>query len=52
MGWVKWPMPTRAGPGRIDLYKQKICVRRGIPQEQAVQQLIELIKENGDWKER
>ena len=41
-----------AGPGRIDLYKQKICVRRGIPQEQAVQQLIELIKENGDWKER
>ena len=41
-----------ADPGRIDLYKQKICVRRGIPQEQAVQQLIELIKENGDWKER
>ena len=41
-----------AGPGRIDLYKQKVCVRRGIPQEEAVQQLVDLIKENGDWKER
>lgn len=41
-----------SGPGRIDLYKKKVCVRRNIPQEDAVQELTELIKENGDWKER
>ncbi|MDN4753959.1 (E)-4-hydroxy-3-methylbut-2-enyl-diphosphate synthase [Porphyromonadaceae bacterium W3.11] len=40
-----------AGPGRISLYKQKECIRKGIPQEEAVSQLIELIKEHGDWHE-
>lgn len=40
-----------AGPGKISLYKQKECIRKGIPQEEAVEQLIELIKEHGDWHE-
>ena len=40
-----------AGRGRISLYKQKECIRKNIPQEEAVEQLIELIKEHGDWQE-
>ena len=41
-----------AGAGRISLYKGKECVERNIPQEEALEHLIELIKANGDWKER
>jgi len=40
-----------AGPGKITLYKQREVVKRNIPEEQAVEELINLIKENGDWKE-
>ena len=40
-----------AGAGRISLYKGKECVERNIPQEEALEHLIELIKANGDWKE-
>lgn len=40
-----------AGPGKIDLYKGKECVRKGIPTSEAVDQLLALIQENGDWKE-
>lgn len=40
-----------SAPGKIDLYKQKERVKRGIPQEEAVGELINLIKEHGDWKE-
>ena len=39
-----------AGPDNINLYKGKEVVRKNIPQENAVNQLIELIKEGGDWK--
>lgn len=39
-------------PGRIDLYHGKERVKRGVPQEEAVDRLVELIKECGDWKER
>ena len=38
-----------AGKGKISLYKGKICVERNIPQEEAVEKLIELIKANGDY---
>jgi len=38
-------------PGKVDLYVGKEVVRRGIPNEDACDQLIELIKENGMWKE-
>lgn len=39
------------GPGKITLYKGQEVVSRNIPSENAVLQLIELIKENGDWVE-
>jgi (E)-4-hydroxy-3-methylbut-2-enyl-diphosphate synthase len=37
------------GPGKIHLYKEKEIVRKNISEENAVDALIELIKENGDW---
>ena len=39
-------------PGKVDLYVGKEVVRRGIPNEDACDQLIELIKEHGMWKEK
>ncbi len=38
-----------AGVGRITLYKGQQVVERNIPQEQALERLIEVIKEHGDW---
>ena len=40
-----------AGRGRVSLYRRRECVERGIPEEQAVEKLIELIRLNGDWHE-
>lgn len=40
-----------AGRGKVSLYKKKECVERNIPEDQAVDKLIELIKDNGDWYE-
>jgi (E)-4-hydroxy-3-methylbut-2-enyl-diphosphate synthase len=40
-----------AGKGRITLYKSKEVVKRGIPEQSAVDELIALIKECGDWTE-
>ena len=37
------------GPGKISLYKEKEVVRKNVPEEQAVQALIDLIREHGDW---
>ena len=37
------------GPGKIHLYKEKTVVRKNINESEAVQALIDLIKENGDW---
>jgi (E)-4-hydroxy-3-methylbut-2-enyl-diphosphate synthase len=39
------------GPGKINLYKEKEVVRKNISEESAVEELINLIKENGDWRE-
>lgn len=39
------------GPGKITLYKEKTVVRKNVDEENAVQELIDLIKENGDWVE-
>lgn len=39
------------GPGKINLYKEKTVVRKNVSEEQAVDALIDLIKENGDWVE-
>lgn len=39
------------GPGKIHLYKEKTVVRKNVPEDEAVDALIALIKENGDWTE-
>lgn len=39
------------GPGVITLYKEKEVVKRNVPSERAVDELIGLIKEHGDWVE-
>ena len=38
-----------AEPGKISLYKKKERVEKNIPEAEAVERLIALIKENGDW---
>jgi (E)-4-hydroxy-3-methylbut-2-enyl-diphosphate synthase len=39
------------GPGKITLYKEKNVVKKNVPEEQAVEELIALIKDHGDWVE-
>ena len=39
-----------AGRNRISLYKGKTCVEKNIPEEDAVERLVELIRRNGDWR--
>jgi (E)-4-hydroxy-3-methylbut-2-enyl-diphosphate synthase len=38
-----------AGPGRISLYKNKECVEKNIPEGEAIDHLVALIKQHGDW---
>lgn len=40
-----------AGRGKVSLYKRKECLERNIPEDEAVEKLIDLIKVNGDWHE-
>jgi (E)-4-hydroxy-3-methylbut-2-enyl-diphosphate synthase len=40
-----------AGRGKVSLYKKKDCIQRNIHEDEAVDKLIDLIKENGDWHE-
>jgi (E)-4-hydroxy-3-methylbut-2-enyl-diphosphate synthase len=37
------------GPGKINLYKEKEVIKRNVPEDQAVDELIELIRSHGDW---
>lgn len=39
------------GPGKIHLYKEKEVVRKNVSETEAVDALIDLIKEHGDWME-
>jgi (E)-4-hydroxy-3-methylbut-2-enyl-diphosphate synthase len=39
------------GPGKINLYKEKTVVRKNVAEDEAVQALIDLIKDHGDWVE-
>ena len=39
------------GPERINLYKEKTVVKKNVHESEAVDALIDLIKENGDWIE-
>lgn len=40
-----------SGPGKITLYKSKEVVKRNVPSEIAVEELINLLKENDAWTE-
>ena len=40
-----------AGRGKISFIRKKECIEKNIPEEQAVEKLIELIKLNGDYIE-
>jgi (E)-4-hydroxy-3-methylbut-2-enyl-diphosphate synthase len=40
------------GVGKISLYKGKEVVKKNVPSENAVDELIGLIKEHGDWVEK
>lgn len=39
------------GPGKINLYKEKTVVKKNVSEEEAVDALIQLIRDNGDWIE-
>jgi (E)-4-hydroxy-3-methylbut-2-enyl-diphosphate synthase len=39
------------GPGKISLYKEKLVVKKNVPEAEAVDDLVELIRSNGDWVE-
>lgn len=38
-----------AGRNRVSLYKGKACIEKNIPEEEAIEKLVDLIKANGDW---
>ena len=40
-----------SGKGKITLYKGQKVVKRGVPSEYAVDELIEIIREDGNWLE-
>jgi len=40
------------GPGKITLYKEKNIVKKNIDEAEAVDALINLIKEHGDWEDK
>jgi (E)-4-hydroxy-3-methylbut-2-enyl-diphosphate synthase len=40
-----------AAAGHISLYKGKECVEMNIPEQDAIDRLVELIKQNGDWRD-
>lgn len=40
------------GAGKITLYKGKEVVKRNVPSVQAVEELVDLIREHGDWVEK
>ena len=40
-----------AGKNKISLYKGQECIIKSVPQEEAVERLVELIKRSGDWQE-
>ena len=40
-----------AGRGHVSLYKGRTCLYKNIPETEAVEQLVQLIKGNGDWRD-
>ena len=39
-----------AGPGKVSLYKGRQCIEKNIPENQAIDKLIMMIRESGDWE--
>jgi len=39
-----------AGAGKVNLYRKQDLIKKGIDESEAVQALIDVIKDNGDWK--
>lgn len=39
------------GKNKVSLYKKRSMVKKDIPTEMALSELINLIKENGDWRD-
>lgn len=39
-----------ASKGLVSLYKSSVMVAQNIPQHEAIDKLVDLIKQNGDWK--
>ena len=39
------------GKNKVSLYKKRNMVKKDIPTEMALSELINLIKENGDWRD-
>lgn len=37
--------------GKVNLYKGQTCVEKLIPEEEAVERLVQLIKDHGDWRD-
>ena len=40
-----------AAAGHVSLYRGKECVEKNIPETEAIDRLIAIIKESGDWKD-
>ena len=40
-----------SGPGKVNLYFNKELIKKGIPEHLAVEELVSLIKQKGDWHE-
>ncbi|MDE6454107.1 MAG: (E)-4-hydroxy-3-methylbut-2-enyl-diphosphate synthase [Muribaculaceae bacterium] len=40
-----------AAAGNVSLYRNKECVLKNIPAQEALPRLIQLIKDNGDWRD-
>ena len=40
-----------AARGKVSLYKGKQCIEMNIPEAEAIDRLVDLIKQNGDWRE-
>lgn len=40
-----------AGVEKVSLYRRRECVMKNIPQEDALDRLVDLIKQNGEWVE-
>ncbi len=40
-----------AGPGKISLYRAKELIKKALPEAQAIEELVQLIKDDGLWTE-